>query len=301
MHNARGELVQVQEYEGLVDRDGDPTASYAAVQKINAQLRALSPVLAGLYFHGATSAHPLAANELIAMADADLEFGFFGNRQQQTHVLIANRWTWKRRRVVLGVKKDAARDAATGAALVIEDQTVAVELAAGGFRLLARGGWLTNASCGFSPPANSRQVVLHTASAYFGANFYILFAKGRPMSSRNGFIEAHIYDYILANSLRDRDELKRLRQETRAMPMGGMQISPDQGQFMGLLVELIDAKRIVEVGTFTGYSSTVLALALPADGHLIACDVSDEFTRIAGVIGKKPAWPTRSNCGWDQP
>ena len=101
------------------------------------------------------------------------------------------------------------------------------------------------------------------------------------MSSRNGFIETHIYDYILANSLRDRDDLKRLRQETQAMPMGGMQVSPDQGQFMGLLVELIDAKRIVEVGTFTGYSSIAMALALPADGRLIACDVSDEFTSIA--------------------
>ena len=101
------------------------------------------------------------------------------------------------------------------------------------------------------------------------------------MSSRNGFIETHIYDYILANSLRDRDELKRLRQETQTMPMGGMQVSPDQGQFMGLLVELIDAKRIVEVGTFTGYSSIAMALALPADGRLIACDVSDEFTSIA--------------------
>ena len=101
------------------------------------------------------------------------------------------------------------------------------------------------------------------------------------MSSRNGFIETHIYDYILANSLRDRDELKRLRQETQDMPMGGMQISPDQGQFMGLLVELIGAKRIVEVGTFTGYSSIAMALALPVDGRLIACDVSDEFTSIA--------------------
>ena len=101
------------------------------------------------------------------------------------------------------------------------------------------------------------------------------------MSSRNGFIETHIYDYILANSLRDRDELKRLRQETQDMPMGGMQISPDQGQFMGLLVELIGAKRIVEVGTFTGYSSIAMALALPSDGRLIACDVSDEFTSIA--------------------
>ena len=101
------------------------------------------------------------------------------------------------------------------------------------------------------------------------------------MSSRNSFIETHIYDYILANSLRDRDELKRLRQETQDMPMGGMQISPDQGQFMGLLVELIGAKRIVEVGTFTGYSSIAMALALPVDGRLIACDVSDEFTSIA--------------------
>ena len=101
------------------------------------------------------------------------------------------------------------------------------------------------------------------------------------MSSRNGFIETHIYDYILTNSLRDRAIFRRLRQETQAMPMGGMQISPDQGQFMGLLVELIDAKRIVEVGTFTGYSSLAMALALPADGRLIACDVSDEFTRVA--------------------
>lgn len=101
------------------------------------------------------------------------------------------------------------------------------------------------------------------------------------MSARNGFIETHIYDYILANSLRDRAVFRRLRQETQAMPMGGMQISPDQGQFMGLLVELIDAKRIVEVGTFTGYSSLALALALPADGRLIACDVSAEFTRVA--------------------
>ena len=140
MRNAQGELVQVRSYEGLVDRDGAPTASYAAVQKINEQLHALSPVLADLYFHGATGADPLAANELIAAADADLEFGFFGNRQQQTHVLVVNRRTWERRRVVLGVKKDAVRDAATGVELAVEGQTVAVELAAGGFRLLAVGG-----------------------------------------------------------------------------------------------------------------------------------------------------------------
>lgn len=140
VRNARGELVQVRWYEGLVDRDGAPTASYAAVQKINEQVHALSPVLAGLYFRGATGANPLAKNELIAAADADLEFGFFGDLQQQTHVLIVNRRTWERRRVVLGLKKDGARDATTGAALAVEGRTLTVELAAGGFRLLAVGG-----------------------------------------------------------------------------------------------------------------------------------------------------------------
>lgn len=140
VRNARGELVQVRWYEGLVDRDGAPTASYAAAQKINEQVHALSPVLAGLYFHGATSANPLAKNELIAAADADLEFGFFGDLQQQTHVLVVNRRTWERRRVVLGLKKDGVRDAATGAALAVEGRTSTVELAAGGFRLLAVGG-----------------------------------------------------------------------------------------------------------------------------------------------------------------
>ncbi len=101
------------------------------------------------------------------------------------------------------------------------------------------------------------------------------------MSTRNGFIESHIYDYIIDHSLRDLPVLARLRAETRALPMGGMQIAPDQGQYMALMVKLLGAKRIVEVGTFTGYSSTVMALALPDDGRIIACDISDEFTRVA--------------------
>ena len=140
VRDARGALVQTRWYEGLVDRDGAPTASYAAVQKINEQLHALSPAIAGLYFHGATSADPLAKNELIAAADADLELGFFGDLQQQTHVLVVNRRTWEQRRVVLGLKKDQVRDAATGAALTVESRAATVELAAGGFRLLAVGG-----------------------------------------------------------------------------------------------------------------------------------------------------------------
>ncbi len=113
------------------------------------------------------------------------------------------------------------------------------------------------------------------------------------MSSRNNYIEEHIYDYILDTSLRDAPLLERLRGETAKMPMGGMQISPDQGQFMALVVKLIGARRILEVGTFTGYSSLVMAQALPADGGIVACDVSEEFTAFArrywaeaGVEGK---------------
>ena len=90
-----------------------------------------------------------------------------------------------------------------------------------------------------------------------------------------------LYAYILETSLREPPVLARLREETAKMPRGRMQVAPDQGQFLGLLVRLIGAKRIVEIGTFTGYSSTSMALALPADGKLIACDISEEFTAMA--------------------
>ena len=101
------------------------------------------------------------------------------------------------------------------------------------------------------------------------------------MSSRNTYIEEHIYDYILNTSLRDTPLYEQLRSETAEMPMGGMQISPDQGQFMALVVKLIGARRILEIGTFTGYSSLVMAQALPADGTIVACDVSAEYTDVA--------------------
>ena len=100
------------------------------------------------------------------------------------------------------------------------------------------------------------------------------------MSSRNNNIPDELYDYILANSLRDRPELKALRDETALMPMAGMQISPDQGQFMALLVKATGARKVIEVGTFTGYSALVVAGALPADGKLVACDVSEEYTSV---------------------
>ena len=101
------------------------------------------------------------------------------------------------------------------------------------------------------------------------------------MSSRNNYIEEHIYDYILSTSLRDTPLHEQLRGETAEMSMGGMQISPDQGQFMALIVKLIGARRILEIGTFTGYSSLVMAQALPEDGSIVACDVSEEYTDVA--------------------
>ena len=94
-------------------------------------------------------------------------------------------------------------------------------------------------------------------------------------------LDDSVYRYVLANTLREHPEQTALRLATRSLPQAGMQISPEQGQFTALLVELIGAKRTIEVGTFTGYSALVVALALPAEGRVIACDVSEEFTAMA--------------------
>ena len=88
-------------------------------------------------------------------------------------------------------------------------------------------------------------------------------------------------EYIRDVSLREPDVLRRLREETASHPMVSMQISPEQGQFMALLVAMLNARRTLEIGVFTGYSSLAVALALPEDGRIIACDVSDEYTAIA--------------------
>ncbi len=90
-----------------------------------------------------------------------------------------------------------------------------------------------------------------------------------------------IYDYLLENSLREDELLFELRKVTAEDPMARMQIAPEQGQFMALLVNLLSAKRIIEVGTFTGYSALCMARALPEDGELICCDVSTAWTTIA--------------------
>ncbi|GAB4394955.1 MAG: class I SAM-dependent methyltransferase [Kiloniellaceae bacterium] len=101
------------------------------------------------------------------------------------------------------------------------------------------------------------------------------------MSRRSIELTDPLYDYLLANSLREPEILRRLREETARMRGAGMQISPDQGQFMALLVQLMGATRCIEVGTFTGYSSLAVALALPAEGRIIACDVNEETTTVA--------------------
>lgn len=101
------------------------------------------------------------------------------------------------------------------------------------------------------------------------------------MSVRTIDLDAKLYDYLLAVSVREPRVLAELREETARLPSAGMQISPEQGQLLRLLVELIGARRCLEVGVFTGYSSTCTALAMPEGGTLIACDVSAEYTDVA--------------------
>jgi predicted O-methyltransferase YrrM len=98
-------------------------------------------------------------------------------------------------------------------------------------------------------------------------------------------ITPQIHDYLLSVSLKEHPVLQRLREKTQTLPNAQMQISPEQGQFMQLLLKLMKAKKTLEAGTFTGYSALCAALALPADGKVIACDISEEWTSIG-----KPFW-----------
>ena len=100
------------------------------------------------------------------------------------------------------------------------------------------------------------------------------------MSSRTLNLNDTVYQYILSHSLREHPAQIALREATLAHPHATMQISPEQGQFMALLVRLLGARRAIEIGVFTGYSALTVALALPEDGKLLACDISDEYTRI---------------------
>jgi len=101
------------------------------------------------------------------------------------------------------------------------------------------------------------------------------------MSKKTIDLSNQLYDYLLSVSLREPEILRQLRQETARHSLAVMQIAPEQGQFMALLVQLLGATKTLEVGVFTGYSSLCVALALPPNGKVVACDVSEEYTRVA--------------------
>ncbi|MEM8530875.1 MAG: class I SAM-dependent methyltransferase [Chloroflexota bacterium] len=101
------------------------------------------------------------------------------------------------------------------------------------------------------------------------------------MSKQSIGLSKQLYQYLIAVSVRDQDILRRLREETAKQKNAMMQIAPDQGQFMAMLIKLLGARRTLEVGVFTGYSSLCVALALPDDGQIIACDVNEEWTNMA--------------------
>jgi predicted O-methyltransferase YrrM len=98
------------------------------------------------------------------------------------------------------------------------------------------------------------------------------------MSNRTLTLTDQLVDYVRRVGVREHPVLARLREETAPMPNAGMQIAPEQGAFRGLIVRLIGARRILEIGTFTGYSSTAMALAMPPDGRITCLDVSREWT-----------------------
>ena len=101
------------------------------------------------------------------------------------------------------------------------------------------------------------------------------------MSNASIGLDERLHAYLLEVGVREHEVLRRLREETAALPQSSMQIAPEEGAFLALLVRILDARKVLEVGTFTGYSSTAMALALPADGRIICCDLSKEWTDVA--------------------
>ncbi|MDN3220769.1 O-methyltransferase [Pseudomonas nunensis] len=101
------------------------------------------------------------------------------------------------------------------------------------------------------------------------------------MTNRTLNLDDSLYQYLLDVSLRETSLLKRLRDETQTLPMARWQVAPEQGQFLALLVKLTGATRLLEIGTFTGYSALCMAAALPEDGSLICCDIPGDYNAIA--------------------
>jgi caffeoyl-CoA O-methyltransferase len=104
---------------------------------------------------------------------------------------------------------------------------------------------------------------------------------------RRAELTDRLYDYVVAMGARETRLQRALRAETARLPMRMMQIGPDQGAFLQVLVKLLRARRCIEVGTFTGYSALCVALALPANGKIVCCDVSEEWTAIGRRYWKK--------------
>lgn len=107
------------------------------------------------------------------------------------------------------------------------------------------------------------------------------------MTTQSIGLEQNLYQYLCQVSLREAPILQELRQETANHPQSRMQIAPEQGQFMAMLIRILGAIKALEIGVFTGYSSLAVALALPATGQIIACDVSEEYTAIARKYWQK--------------
>jgi predicted O-methyltransferase YrrM len=105
------------------------------------------------------------------------------------------------------------------------------------------------------------------------------------MAGRYLHLDDKLFDYVVAHSVREHPAQAALREATRNHPHAGMQISPDQGQLMALLVRLLGARRTIEIGVFTGYSALCVALALPEDGRVLACDINDEYVGVG-----RPHW-----------
>ena len=106
-----------------------------------------------------------------------------------------------------------------------------------------------------------------------------------PMTDKSLALNPALYEYLQSVSVQETEELRQLREVTAQLPRAIMQIPPEQGQFMSLLAKLINARKTIEIGVFTGYSTLVVALALPEDGKIIACDHDSRFPDIA-----KPYW-----------
>jgi predicted O-methyltransferase YrrM len=109
--------------------------------------------------------------------------------------------------------------------------------------------------------------------------------RNAPMADRSLNLDAELLDYLIAHSVREHPAQLALREATRTHPHAGMQIGPEQAQLMTLLVRLVGARRAIEIGVFTGYSALTVALALPADGYLLACDIRGEYTCVG-----QPFW-----------